>query len=239
MGLILRSWINYHPMTLVAVINAINQELQLQLSTYHCVRGELRYQAPSMVSLSGIKGDDKPILIWQTGTKLGYLLSLYVEQQANCGGVTIAVKLPDQFIYTPVSKAAIHQTARQKEIEQQEEAQQAKLDMRRTLAQKTTLYGRELAEKVAHALQRNIGVGHGHRDYCGMGLEYRQGAFFYGELWDGAMMEPVSQWSSTEAFVEWLTHQSDASLGRLEATEPFYWGNQTITYQRLVELTHK
>jgi len=225
-------------MTLVAVINAINQELQLQLSTYHCVQGELRYQGPSMVSLSGIKPDDKSILIWQTGPKLGYLLSLYVDQQPDCGGVTIAVKLPDQFIYTPVPKAAMQQAAKQKETEQQEDAQQAKLEMRRALAQKTTIYGRELAEKVAHALQRNNGIGYGHRDYCGMGLEYRQGTFFYGELWDGSMMEPVSKWSSTEAFVEWLAHQSDASLGRLEATEPFYWGNQTITHQRLVELTH-
>ena len=226
-------------MTLVAVINAINQELQLQLSTYHCVQGELRYQGPSMVSLSGIKPDDKSILIWQTGPKLGYLLSLYVDQQPDCGGVTIAVKSPDQFIYTPLSKAAIQQTAKQKEIEQQEDAQQAKLEMRRTLAQKTAIYGSELAEKVANALQRNNGLGYGHRDYCGMGLEYRDGVFKYGEVHDGYLADPPTlQWSSKELFVEWLADQSDASLARFDK-DPWYWGNQTIDRQRLNVVAHK
>ena len=232
----IRFWVNDPPMTLIEAISGINQELRMQLEKYHCERGELRYQAPAMVSLSGINASDKPILIWQTDPKLGYLLSQYVAQQSDCGGVIIAVRLPDQFFYTPVAKATIQQAAKQKEIEQQDEAQQAKLELRRTLAQKTTPYGRELAEKVANTLQHSYSVGYGHRDYCGTGLEYREGTFLYGELWDGYMTEPISQWSSKENFIEWLARQSDASLGRLDATEPFYWGNQTITRERLIAL---
>jgi hypothetical protein len=224
-------------MTLVETINAINQELRAQLEKYHCERGELRYQAPSMISLSGINEVDKPILIWQTGQRLSYLLSQYVDQQRDCGGVTIVINLPGQFFYTPMAKAAIQQAAKQKEIEQRDEAQQAKLNMRQELAQRRDTFGWELAEKVANALQRSNGIGYGHRDYCGMGLEYRQGTFYYGELWDGAMPEPTYEWSSKENFVAWLAHQSDASLARLEAKESFYWGNQTITRQRLIELS--
>lgn len=224
-------------MTLVESINAINQELRLQLEKYHCERGELRYQAPSMVSLSGIKEEDgKPILIWQAGPRLGYLLSQYTDQQRDCGGVTIAVKLPDQFIYTPMAKAVIQQAAKQRETAQQEEVQQGKLKLREELAQKRVPFGWELAGKVADALQRANSIGYGHRDYCGMGLEYRQGSFFYGELWDGVMLEPTHEWSSKENFIAWLAHQSDASLARLEARESFYWGNQTITRDRLIML---
>jgi hypothetical protein len=223
-------------MTLVETIGAINQELRMQLEKYDCERGELRYQAPSTISLSGIQADGQPVLIWQTGSRLGYLLSQYVDRQSDCGGVIIAIKLPGQFFYTPVSKGAIQQAAQQKGIAQQEEASQAKLKLRQELAQKRVPFGWELAQKVADALQQNNSVGYGHRDYCGMGLEYRQGNFFYGELWDGAMMEPTHQWSSKESFVAWLAHQSDASLGRLEAQDSFYWGNQTITRERLTAL---
>ncbi|AEV99154.1 hypothetical protein A4D02_11350 [Niastella koreensis] len=223
-------------MTLVETISGINQELRTQLEKFQCERGELRYQAPSMVSLSGIDAYDKPVLIWQTGSRLGYLLSQYVDKQADCGGVIIAIRLPDQFFYTPVAKAAIQQQAKQRATEQQNEASQAKLNLRQELAQKRTPFGWELAEKVANAVQRNNSIGYGHRDYCGMGFEYRQGIFFYGELWDGAMPEATYEWSSKEGFVAWLAHQSDASLGRLEAQDSFYWGNQTITRERLISL---
>jgi len=225
-------------MTLVEVISGINQELRTQLEKYQCERGELRYQAPSTVSLSGIDAYDKPVLIWQTGARLGYLLSQYVDRQSDCGGVIIAVRLPGQFFYTPVAKAAIQQAAKQRETEQQNEASQVKLNLRQELAQKRTPFGWELAEKVANALQRNTSIGYGHRDYCGMGFEYRQGTYFYGELWDGVILEPTYEWASKESFVAWLAHQSDASLGRLEANDPFYWGNQTITWERLKEMTY-
>ena len=97
----------------------------------------------------------------------------------------------------------------------------------------TTVYGMALAEKVADALLFNS-IGYSHRDYCGMGLEYRNGTYYYGELWDGYMMKPTLQWSSKQSFVQWLAQQSDASCGRLEDSDPFYRSNQTINRQRLM-----
>ena len=97
----------------------------------------------------------------------------------------------------------------------------------------TTTYGMALAEKVADGLKYNS-IGYSHRDYCGMGLNYHDGTYNYGELWDGYMMKPSLQWSSTQSFVQWLAQQSDASCGRLEESDQFYWGNQTITRQRLM-----
>jgi len=223
-------------MDLVQIISAINENLRLQLEKYHCERGQLKYQAPSMVSLNGIKADSKPILIWQTDAKLGYYLSLYVDKEPNSGGVTINIDLKsDRFIYSTVTIAAIKQEAQLQEENRKQDDERRKLELRKALAQQTEKYGTALAEKVAGALLKNT-LGYSHRDYCGTGLEYNEGTYYYGELYDGYMMEPILKWSSQEDFIHWLAQQSDASLGRLEAKEPFYWGNQTITRQRLKAL---
>jgi hypothetical protein len=95
-----------------------------------------------------------------------------------------------------------------------------------------------MAENVADALLHDH-VGYSHRDYCGMGLEHRDGIYKYGELHDGYLIEPVLQWETKEAFVNWLAEQSDASLARLEEQDPWYWGNQTINRVRLVSLINR
>ncbi len=223
-------------MTLVQIIGSINEQLRLQLEKYHCMRGQLKYRAPSMVSLTGIKADDKPIMIWQTEPQLSYFLSLYVDQEPDSGGVTIAVDLTNNdFIYTTMTTAAIKQEAKlQEELRQQEDERRTQ-EMRKSLLQQTEKVGSALAEKVADALLSNS-LGYGHRDYCGMGLTYRDAAYCYGELWDGYMLEPMLQWSSKQEFISWLAMQSDASFARLDAKEQFYWGNQTVTRQRLKAL---
>lgn len=93
-------------------------------------------------------------------------------------------------------------------------------------------FGWELATKIAELLKKIDGIYHVHRDYCGMGLHYDQGRFHYGETWDGY---PGSdqQWEKEEAFVQWLSEQSNASLDRSEHENPFYRNNQTLTRERL------
>ena len=223
-------------MTLVEIIRTINEQLRAQLEKYHCERGQLRYQAPSMVSLTGIKADEKPIMIWQTDTRLGYLLSQYVDQAPDGGGVSITIDLSsDQFTYFDFTTASIKQEAQLQEEHLKQDDDRQKLDLRKTLSHQTEKFGKALAEKVASSLL-TYSLGYGHRDYCGMGLEYKDGVYYYGELWDGYMMEPLLKWPSMDDFVNWLAQQSDASLARLEAKESFYWGNQTITRQRLKTL---
>jgi hypothetical protein len=111
-------------------------------------------------------------------------------------------------------------------------------EKRKELEQKTEKFGVTLAEKVAVALLHDW-VGYGHRDYCGMGLNYQDGIYKYGELHDGYMTEPMLQWSTKQEFVDWLAEQSDASCARLEEKDPWYWGNQTITHVRLLNLIHR
>lgn len=107
---------------------------------------------------------------------------------------------------------------------------------------KKRAYGPALAEQVAEALLAGRRLAAYHRDYCGLGLEYRRGTFFYGEVWDGQLQ----QWSTIDdrpgflltfpdraAFVAWLGAQSDTTLSRREMPEPFYHDNQTITRGRL------
>jgi hypothetical protein len=94
-------------------------------------------------------------------------------------------------------------------------------------------YGRALAEKVADALDRGVKVAYDHRDYCGMGLVKLDAGYVYGVFNDGSP-EAVATFSTREAFVEWLSAQSDASLsGRDE--DPFVWDNQRLTRARLAK----
>jgi hypothetical protein len=221
------------PMTLVQIISSINENIRLQLEKYHCVRGQLKYQAPSMVSLTGERTDGKSVMIWQTEPQLAYYLSQYVEKEAGSGGVAIAIDLKgNQFQYSTIMASAIKQESRLQDDLRKHDDERRLQERRRELAQQTDKYGLMMAERVADALLNNS-LGYGHRDYCGMGLEYREGTYYYGELWDGYMGEPLLKWSSKKEFISWLTIQSDASLARLEAKDPFYWGNQTVTRQRL------
>ncbi len=104
------------------------------------------------------------------------------------------------------------------------------------LAGDTLPFSLELAAHVADCLEDGRSLGYSHRDYCGMGLEYRDGKYYYGALWDGAfdLDQPVVYPSRT-AFISWLAEQSTATMARIDDKDPFYRGNQVITRQRLRE----
>jgi hypothetical protein len=104
-------------------------------------------------------------------------------------------------------------------------------------------YGQVLAAQVAAVLLSGRVLASYHRDYCGMGLQYWQDTFMYGEVWDGQLqswntfenrVSSVLTFHDQATFVAWLGAQSDATLDRREIAEPFYWNNQTITRQRLL-----
>ncbi|MCB2377598.1 hypothetical protein LGH70_08390 [Hymenobacter sp. BT635] len=106
-------------------------------------------------------------------------------------------------------------------------------------------YGILLAEQVADALLAGRRLVPHHRDYCGMGLAYEAGTFVYAEVWDGQLQglntqdqrPPVALFFATRPeFVQWLSRQTDAALSRRELVDSFYWANQTITRQRLLQL---
>ena len=107
-----------------------------------------------------------------------------------------------------------------------------------------TPYGSDLATRVAAYLEQGHAIGYGHRDYCGMGLEFCEGQFCYAELYDGRMNPPEEiaaeaakgpgrVFASRDSFIAWLSAQSDTTLARLEDPNDFYHRNQTITRERL------
>jgi hypothetical protein len=107
----------------------------------------------------------------------------------------------------------------------------------------TTSFGQELAERVADYLVSRGKIAHDHRDYCGAGLIFRDGAFLYGEVWDGYVESGQKEMSFRDraTFVDWLAGQSDETLCGREAGNPFILGNQRITRARLegVLATHR
>ncbi|WP_343670510.1 hypothetical protein [Chitinophaga sp.] len=214
---------------------AIDLQLRVILEKYHCVRGSIRFQAPALLSMNGIRTDGKPVLIWPTDKKLNSLVSKYVFQEPELGGLIVQADLVmDQFVYKQVSKGRLQLETQQVQRQRDQEAKAQQQNWRRLLESRTDTYGVELAAQVADRLQ-TMSFGFGHRDYCGMGLEYRGGAYYYGGLWDGMMDDKVQVFPSKEEFVSWLAGQSDASMARLNEIDAFYWGNQTVTRQRLQE----
>jgi hypothetical protein len=229
-------------MKLEQVKSAINEEVHKLLEIYRCETGDLHYQAPSMILLRGFRVDGREVSIMDTGPRLSALLSQYIELLPDCDSVTIEVDLRPQYKYSPFSNAAIQKAAEEKAaIEKQQKAayELAYKEKLEALRLGTEKYGLAFAEKVANGLLKGGYIGYSHRDYCGMGLEYRDGVFTYGEVHDGYMRYPVFQSSSKESFIDWLADQSDASLARLEEENAWYWGNQTIDRKRLLVLWYK
>lgn len=215
--------------------SAIDLQLRIVLEKYNCVRGSIRFQAPALLSMNGVRTDGKPVLIWPTDKKLDSLVSRYVSQEPQLGDLIVQADLAmGQFVYKQVSKGRLQLEAQQVQRQREQEAWKQQQKWRSLLESKTAPYGQQLAEQVAERLQERS-FGFGHRDYCGMGLEYRHGTYCYGVLWDGMMDDKVQMFVSREEFVGWLAAQSDASMARLDEIDAFYWGNQTVTRQRLQE----
>lgn len=104
-------------------------------------------------------------------------------------------------------------------------------DQLQRLASDTLPFGEVFAGAIADKLRSGASLGYGHRDYCGMGLDYDGSSYRYGELWDG-WLEPTLSFDTREAFIAWLAVQSTAALARLD-DQAFYQGNQVITRVRL------
>lgn len=110
----------------------------------------------------------------------------------------------------------------------------------------TRQVGVELAETIAALLEAGVFIHNYHQAYCGMGLRYVDGCFIYDAVEDGWLLSeedlrkmgpsgPSQRrvFATREAFVGWLSVQTDESLSGREMADPWYHGNQRITIKRL------
>ncbi|SFN83016.1 hypothetical protein SAMN05428949_3598 [Chitinophaga sp. YR627] len=219
------------------VTAALNAHLQEKLERTGCTKGRLKAEFTStlLLSLSCIRTrDNKSMLIWDFDYPLQKAIRDYLE---ICGPQTAILQVDidltrESFLYTHLSRAQHEQQKQAAAREAEKEIQQRKEELKQHLAADTQPIGKPLAEKVATAL-RHGSIGYTHRDYCGMGLEYREGQYHYGELWDGGMHLSRQSFDTQSAFVQWLSQQSNASLSNIHLKDTFYWGNQVITRERL------
>ncbi len=93
-------------------------------------------------------------------------------------------------------------------------------------------YGASLAHAVATLLRRGVPIAYEHRDYCGMGLVFEDGAYVYGSFYDGHLQEVVARFDTERDFVAWLAAQTDDALAGHDAP-PFERDNQRLTRARL------
>lgn len=217
--------------TLADAQRPINELLVARLRAASCVRGCFTVAgAAAQFSLTGERADGKPMFFWDFNDRLfNRLVADYLEAGYPAGSARLTVAIDAISGHCTYQFTSAAQQAAAENLEKQQELR-AKRNRRRD----RTPYGTALAQQVAEAVARGGTLAPSHRDYCGMGFDYRNQEFRYGEVWDGHYMEePTLVFASREAFVDWLAQQSDQSLARVEDDNPWYWDNQTITRQRL------
>lgn len=108
--------------------------------------------------------------------------------------------------------------------------------------------GVNVAKAVANSLEQGAVLAYTHRDYCGVGLRYADGEYIYGEVTDGDLpsTKQLQSWpsipqqmerqtfGSRDAFVSWLSEQSDQSLSGERLHPEWLVGNQRLTLSRLI-----
>jgi hypothetical protein len=119
--------------------------------------------------------------------------------------------------------------------------------MTATMNTATSTVGTTLANAVATRLEAGRILAFSHPEYCGIGLQCKDGVFVLAEVQDGRMptAEEVRQWraagdqveyqqfATRSAFVAWLAAQSDASLSGRALAKTFLHDNQRLTLARL------
>lgn len=83
-------------------------------------------------------------------------------------------------------------------------------------------YGTDLAAQVAAVLRCGRRLKFHHRDYCGKGLMFKRGRYYYADVRDGELgPERGADWApgpdemifdSDDEFIAWLAVQSDLTL---------------------------
>jgi hypothetical protein len=215
----------------------LNTRLREKLEKTGSLKGRLKAEltATLLLSLSCIRTrDNKSMLLWDFDYPLQKAIRDYME---ICVPDTVVLEVDidlttDTFHYSYLTTAQQQQLKEKAVRETEKDELQRKQALKAQLAADTIPVGVTLAAKVADALMYGS-IGHSHRDFCGMGLEYRNGRYNYGTLWDGGMDKPEQSFSDRQTFIDWLSKQSNASLANIQTEDAFYWGNQVITRGRL------
>jgi hypothetical protein len=210
----------------------IIEHLLGRLKAADCVRGRFVANGPTLpFELNGERGNGAAVLLPGLGQPLlNELVAEYFDCYYSAGFVRLTIEVDVATGRSVYARLTAAQVAAHDRAEQQRQAAGKK-----ALPRHRSPYGAALAAQVAAALSNGRSLMPYHRDYCGMGLEHSNSHFIYGEVWDGRYLEPQLIFSSREDFVSWLARQSNQALARLEETDPWYWHNQTVTRQRLLE----
>jgi len=96
-------------------------------------------------------------------------------------------------------------------------------------------YGVDLARLVAGYLRNHRSICNQHRDYCGVGLFFHDtGNFTISYVMDGFCDTTIHDFQNEDAFIEWLSVQSDYTMSGVDDDlGDFYLNNQRITREKL------
>lgn len=219
----------------------VRQQLTDLLQSRRCINGHFRMERPADNMLLTMHGDrpglEKPLFFWEWPNPVKRSISAFLDANPDVAVLEIQLDFAGDTFEVHTQSRAEYEAWKEQEAEKKyRELRQAQFEKREVLLTRTKPYGTALAQKVTEQLLKGYFLGYGHRDYCGTGLQKNgDGKIVYGELYDGGMIQAIEEFETPEAFTEWLALQSDASMALLESPSPFYWGNQTLTEERLRE----
>lgn len=216
----------------------LNESLMELFTTSECWGGYLEMQPAPEETLYRARGyhqSGQEISVYPILPPLKALLHQYAEETpGGVGFLTIFVNLRQSiFTYQPTSVAKEAKAVAAEASAQAQRDQQHYQHLRQTLS--PFPYGPALAAQVATTLAQGRELAYGHPAHCGTGLNFLEGRYRYGMVWEGTL-EPHLVFLSRPDFEAWLAEQSDLSLALLELQQPELWSNQTVTRARLLEL---
>ena len=216
----------------------INEELAKLFAASECWGGYFRMElTPEAVHYDarGHHQSGKDITVYPIEAPLKALLTQYAtEAPGGIGFLTIQVNLRQSiFAYHSTTVAEEAQAAAAVAAARSQRDEQHRRHLRQTLS--PAPFGPALAAQVAEELARGRELAYGHPAHCGTGLNFRDGHYRYGMVWEGTL-EPHQTFPSRPDFEAWLAEQSDLSLALLELEQPDLWDNQTVTRARLLAL---
>jgi hypothetical protein len=196
----------------------LNAALAELFTASECWGGYLEMQPTAEETLYGARGyhqSSQEVNVYPILPPLKALLHQYAQETpGGIGFLAIFVNLRQGiFTYQPTSVATTARATATEAAAQAQRDQKRRQHLRQTLS--PTPFGPALAGQVAAVLAEGRWLGYGHPAYCGMGLDFADGHYRYGPVWEGGL--EAERTFDHAGFVAWLTQQSNLSLALLEA----------------------
>lgn len=89
------------------------------------------------------------------------------------------------------------------------------------------VYGKDFASKVADTLEKRGSLfQHDHRDFCGMGMGFRDEKYRFGHVTDSCFLYDFKEFETKNDFIDWLSKKNDFNMSGIDPNDDLYEKNE-------------